>query len=65
MKLPANGQVIVYTVGFNVVNDQRAKDLVNKCATDADHVYMPSTGAALKDAFAAIGRDITTVRISR
>ena len=65
MKLPANGKVIVYTVGFNVVNDQRAKDLVNNCATDADHVYMPSTGADLKDAFAAIGRDITTLRISR
>jgi Flp pilus assembly protein TadG len=65
MKLPANGQVIVYTVGFNVVNDQRAKDLVNKCATDAKHVYLPSTGTALKDAFAAIGRDITSVRISQ
>jgi Flp pilus assembly protein TadG len=65
MKLPANGQVIVYTVGFNVVNDQRAKDLVNNCATDAKHVYLPSTGTALKDAFAAIGRDITTVRISQ
>jgi Flp pilus assembly protein TadG len=65
MKLPANGQVIVYTVGFNVVNDQRAKDLVNNCATDAKHVYLPSTGTALKDAFAAIGRDITSVRISQ
>lgn len=65
MKSPANGEVIVYTVGFNVVNDQRAQDLVNNCATDAKHVYLPSTGAALKDAFAAIGRDITTVRISQ
>jgi hypothetical protein len=65
MKSPANGQVIIYTVGFNVVSDPRAQALVNGCATDAKHVYLPSTGAALKDAFAAIGRDITTVRISQ
>jgi hypothetical protein len=39
--------VIVYTVGFNIVNDQRARDLVNGCATDADHVYMAANGTEL------------------
>lgn len=57
--------VIVYTVGLNVVNDQRARDLVNHCATDASHVYLPATGAALKDAFHAIGQDINSLRLSR
>ncbi|MDQ0466489.1 Flp pilus assembly protein TadG [Caulobacter ginsengisoli] len=57
--------VIVYTVGFDVVNDQRAKDLVNGCATDAQHVYLPSTGVALQDAFRAIGRDIDSLRLSK
>lgn len=57
--------VIVYTVGFDVVNDQRARDLVNNCATDAEHVYLPSTGVALQDAFRAIGRDIDSLRLSK
>lgn len=57
--------VIVYTVGFQVVNDQRARDLVNNCATSTQHVYLPSTGGALKDAFRAIGQDINSLRISK
>jgi len=57
--------VIVYTVGFNVVNDQRAKDLVNQCATSSAHVYLPSGGAALKSAFRAIAQDISSLRLSR
>ncbi|WP_428151882.1 pilus assembly protein TadG-related protein [Brevundimonas sp.] len=57
--------VIVYTVGFQVVNDQRARDLVNGCATDAQHVYMPTSGSDLRQSFQAIGRDIASLRISR
>ncbi|MES2861691.1 MAG: ubiquitin-activating E1 FCCH domain-containing protein [Pseudomonadota bacterium] len=57
--------VTVYTVGFQVVSDQRAQDLVNNCATDAQHVYLPSSGSDLRQAFQAIGRDITSLRISR
>lgn len=57
--------VIVYTVGFALGTDADAIDLMNKCATDANHVYLPSGGAALKDAFAAIGRDITKLRLSK
>lgn len=57
--------VIVYTVGFQVVNDQRARDLVNGCATDEDHIYMPNSGADLRESFQAIGRDITALRIAR
>lgn len=57
--------VIIYTVGFDVASDQNAKDIMTACATDAEHVYLPSTGAALKDAFHAIGQDISRLRISR
>jgi len=57
--------VVVYTVGFQVVSDQRAQDLVNQCATDAGHVYLPATGTALKDAFRRIGQDLSNLRISR
>lgn len=57
--------VIVYTVGFDVVNTQKAKDLVARCATDASHVYMPKSGGELKEAFRAIGHDISALRIAR
>ena len=56
--------VIVYTVGFDVADDQDAQDIMSACATDAQHVYLPSTGAALKDAFHAIGQDISRLRLS-
>ncbi|MFC5343060.1 pilus assembly protein TadG-related protein [Brevundimonas staleyi] len=57
--------VIVYTVGFQVVNDQRARNLVNGCASSPDYVYLPTSGSDLRQSFQAIGRDITNLRISR
>lgn len=57
--------VIVYTVGFQVVDDPRARAIVNECATSANHVYMPNSGTDLSAAFQAIGRDITRLRISK
>jgi Flp pilus assembly protein TadG len=57
--------VIVYVVGFQVVNTQAARDLVNNCATDAAHVYLPATGTDLKTAFQAIGLDLSRLRISQ
>lgn len=57
--------VIIYTVGFDVADDDDAQDIMTECATDAQHVYLPSTGAALKSAFRAIGQDISRLRISR
>ncbi len=55
--------VIVYTVGWMSAHD--AEDVMQACATSSNHVYLPSSGAALKDAFAAIGRDLLKLRISR
>jgi Flp pilus assembly protein TadG len=57
--------VIVYTVGFNVGKGSDAEDVMEACATSSNHVYLPSSGAALKDAFAAIGRDLMKLRLSR
>lgn len=57
--------VIIYTVGFDVTNDANAQAIVQECATDAEHVYLPASGAALKTAFHAIGEDISRLRISR
>ncbi|HTI66170.1 MAG TPA: ubiquitin-activating E1 FCCH domain-containing protein [Caulobacteraceae bacterium] len=60
-----NAGVVVYVVGFQVVNTQAARDLVNNCATDAAHVYLPSTGTDLKTAFQAIGLDLSRLRLSQ
>lgn len=57
--------VVVYTVGFDVGKGTTAETLMKGCATSAANVYLPSSGTALKDAFAAIGRDITKLRLSR
>ncbi len=57
--------VIVYTVGFDVGAGTTAETLMKGCATSAANVYLPSSGTALKDAFAAIGRDITKLRLSK
>lgn len=56
--------IIVYTVGFDVGSDASAQNLVNTCATSSEHVYQPSTGTALKDAFRSIAQDIMKLRIS-
>lgn len=57
--------VIVYTVGFDIGGDAVAKKFIEDCATSSANVYLPSSGTALKDAFAAIGRDIMKLRLSK
>jgi Flp pilus assembly protein TadG len=57
--------VIIYTVGFQIPANSSAETLVNNCATDSAHVYLPATGTALQTAFAAIGADIAAMRISK
>jgi hypothetical protein len=40
-------------------------NLLQNCATSPKHVFLPSSGTALKDAFKAIGQDINRLRISK
>lgn len=61
--------IVIYTVGFNVSSDKDVVKLLEDCATPTDsktdYSYLPSSGTALKDAFKAIGQDISRLRISR
>lgn len=63
--------VIVYTVGFDISSSSggagvdTAKEVMQQCATNSDHVYLPENGASLKSAFGAIGRSISQLRITR
>lgn len=56
--------VIVYTVGFADASTGPAAQFVQNCATSSEHVYLPSTGAELKDAFRDIAVQISNLRIS-
>jgi Flp pilus assembly protein TadG len=60
----APNNVIIYTVGLNVVGTPAAAALVNNCATDAQHVYLPANGTAMQVAFQSIAADLNRLRIS-
>lgn len=65
--------VVVYTVGFDLGSDtgrpnviDSALDVMEACATNKNtHFFQANSGADLKEAFRAIGRDITRLRIAR
>ena len=65
--------VIIYTVGLGVanVNDNTpnrvdtAREVIETCATSADHVYLPDGDTDLREAFRAIARSISDLRIAR
>ncbi|MFZ5668309.1 MAG: ubiquitin-activating E1 FCCH domain-containing protein [Pseudomonadota bacterium] len=57
--------IVIYTVGFQVSPGSAAETFIKGCASDSDHIYLPSSGAALKDAFSAIGQDILSLRLSK
>jgi len=56
--------VEVYTVGFAGASTGDAAEFVEDCATDAEHVYLPSSGTDLKQAFRDIAAQIARLRIS-
>ena len=63
--------IVVYTVAFNLSSGEggagidTAKEVMEACASTPDNFFDPSTGGDLKNAFRAIGRDITRLRIAR
>ncbi len=56
--------VIVYTVGLEISSSTAVTDLMNNCATSADHVYLPESGTELKQAFKDIAVQVSNLRIS-
>ena len=57
--------VIVYTVGFSITAGTDEAQVLADCASSPANVFLPASGGDLSEAFAAIGRDITRLRISR
>ena len=56
--------VIVYTVGLAISGSTNVTNLMNNCASSPQHVYLPSTGTELKQAFRAIANEVAKLRIS-
>lgn len=57
--------VVVYTVGLGISSTGQAADVLRYCATGGSYFHMASDADDLAGAFAAIGRDITQLRISK
>ena len=56
--------VIVYTVGLGL-NTSAAINLMNQCASSPSHVYLPSDGSELQDAFNDIAQKISKLRLTK
>lgn len=57
--------VVVYTVGFGIASGGDAAAMLSDCATTPDNFFLPANGGDLSEAFAAIGRSISQLRISK
>ena len=57
--------VVVYTVGFGITAGTAEAAVLADCASTPANVFLPADGGDLSEAFAAIGRDIKQLRISR
>lgn len=57
--------IIIYTVGFEIASNGSAAQSLASCASSASNAFISTNGTDLADDFAAIGRDITRLRISK
>lgn len=57
--------VIIYAVGFDLPARGDARNALVSCASDPSHVFLPDSGSDLREAFRAIARSISDLRIAR
>lgn len=57
--------ITIYTVGFQIHDDPRARDLMRLCASSTEHAYTAATGAELRATFRQIAKRISKLRLSR
>ncbi len=56
--------VIVYTVAFRLESNAATRALLAECASDSSKAFSASSGDALYNAFQAIGREISQLRVA-
>lgn len=64
MKAEPNN-VIIYTVGFDLVDGSPGVGFLTNCASDEDHVFLAANATELKAAFKSIATSISRLRIAR
>ncbi|BCX18791.1 MAG: hypothetical protein KatS3mg117_2473 [Geminicoccaceae bacterium] len=57
--------ITIFTVGFQIHDDPRARDLMQRCASSSEHAYTAETGAELRTTFRQIAKRISKLRLSR
>lgn len=57
--------IVVYTVAFNLSSGSAAADIMSYCASSAANAFLASNGAALKESFRQIARNISALRLSQ
>jgi len=57
--------ITVYTVGFDIVNSQNARNLMANCASSPSRAYQANTGQQLVDVFKEIGENLAQLRVTR
>ncbi|HYC75924.1 ubiquitin-activating E1 FCCH domain-containing protein [Brevundimonas sp.] len=57
--------ILIYTVGFQIAATGQAASVLAYCASTPSNFHIAASAGDLSDAFAAIGRDITQLRISK
>lgn len=60
-----NRDIVLYTVGFQVSATSTAGRFLESCASGSERFHIASSSTDLTEAFKAIGRDITRLRIAR
>ena len=57
-----NAGIVIFTIGFEIANNQAARAVMNDCATSDSHFYAVE-GVEISDAFGAIARTINQLRL--
>ena len=54
--------IVIYTVAFQA--PPKGKEILDYCASSADHAFSPEDGQQLKDAYSMIAQSISDLRIT-
>ncbi len=60
-----DANITIYTVGFNISDGSDEDDFLEGCASETDYYYLATSGEELTEAFNAIARSITLLRLSQ
>ena len=57
--------IVVYTVGFGIVEGSNAANVLRYCASSAENYFLAANASDLSDAFEQIARNISSLRLTQ